>query len=490
MSGSRIGWFGKLPSHGDFLQRRAPEEFVNAWDPWLQECIAQSRQQLGHGWLDVYLTSPVWRFFLTGGVISASSYAGIVLPSVDRVGRYFPLTIFSELPADLPPMAVVIHGREWLKTIEALALHALQSEDFDIDQFDEAVQASAEPLSNVEQYYGISLGDGFPAASTHWRVPMISVDRVAASLIDPLMELAGRHLQPMSLWWTEGSEDVGASSLLVKSLPEPQRFSSMLDGKWEEGGWAGDAGDLVLQPKAEFSYEIASGGITDTGPVRKMNQDRFLERPEDGVWAVADGMGGHSRGEYASQLAVDSLASIEPAATVSASLQAARVALGRANDDLVRAALSTSASDRSGSTVVVLCVRQQEWGVLWAGDSRAYLLRDGALRGLTRDHAVGANVGEFDELNPAPSGGELTRALGGHETLLLDHRTGHVHPGDRFLLCSDGLHGPLNHQQLHELLSTPTDAQTTASRLLKAAIEAGSRDNITAVVIDIVAAGA
>ncbi|HEY6642856.1 type VI secretion system-associated protein TagF [Povalibacter sp.] len=488
MSGSRIGWFGKLPSHGDFLQRRAPQAFVNAWDPWLQECIAQSREQLGHGWLDVYLTSPVWRFFLSGGVVSASSYAGILLPSVDRVGRYFPLTIFAELPADLPPMAVAIHGREWLKTIEGLALHALQSEDFDVEQFDEAVQASSESLSNVEQYYGVNLGDGFPNASTHWRVPMIAVDRVAAALIDPLMELAGRHLQPLTLWWTEGSEDVGASCLVVKALPEPQRFSSMLDGNWAAGGWAGDDGDLVLQPKAQFNYAIASGGVTDTGPVRKMNQDRFLARAEDGLWAVADGMGGHSRGEYASQLAVDSLASIEPAATVSAALQSARTALGRANDDLVRSALSTSASDRSGSTVVVLCIRQQEWGVLWAGDSRVYLLRDGALRGLTRDHAVGVNVHDFDELNPGLSGGELTRALGGHETLLLDHRTGHIHPGDRFLLCSDGLHGVVDHQRLTQVLSSNSDPDAVVKALLDAAIAAGSRDNITAVVIDVIAA--
>lgn len=485
---SRIGWFGKLPSHGDFLQRRAPEEFINVWDPWLQECMAQSRQQLGHAWLDIYLTSPVWRFFLGGGVISASSYAGIVLPSVDRVGRYFPLTVFAELPADLPPMAVVIHGREWLKTVEALALHALQSEEFEVDQFDEAIQGSGESLANVEQYFAMSLGDAFPAAASHWRVPMISVDRVAASLIDPLMELVGRHLQPMSLWWTDGSEDVAASCLLVKSLPEPARFTAMLDGNWEAGGWSGDAGDLVLQPKAEFQYSIASAGITDTGPVRKMNQDRFLERPEEGLWAVADGMGGHSRGEYASQLAVDVLASLEPTATVSAALQASRVALSRANDDLVRSALSTSPSDRSGSTIVVLCMRQQEWGVLWAGDSRAYLLRDGTLRGVTRDHSVGAgSPDEFDELNPAPSGGELTRALGGHDTLLLDHRAGHLHPGDRFLLCSDGLHGPLNHQQLQEVLGAGMDAQATVERLLDAAARGGSRDNITAVVVDVVA---
>lgn len=488
MPASTIGWFGKLPSHGDFLQRRAPEAFVNAWDPWLQECLAQSRQQLGQGWLDTYLTSPVWRFFLSGGVIGASSYAGILLPSVDRVGRYFPLTIFAELPAELPPMAIAIHGREWLKTVEALALHALESEDFRVEDFDAGLLASAEVLTSVEQYFGLGLGESFPSAAGHWRLPMISADRVAASLIDPLMDLAARQLQPMSLWWTDGSEALSASCLMVKSLPEPARFSAMLDGEWAAAGWSGDAGDLVLERAPEFGYRVACAGVTDTGPVRKMNQDRLLDRADAGVWAVADGMGGHSRGEYASQLAVDVLGSQEPVATVSATLQAARVGLSRANDDLIRSALSVENLGRSGSTVVVLCIRQQEWGVLWAGDSRAYLLRDGALKGLTRDHSVGVEgQDDFDELNPAPSGGELTRALGGHETLLLDHRTGQLHPGDRFLLCSDGLHGPVSHQQLREILASTPDPHEAVTQLFNAAVVAGSRDNITAVVVDVVA---
>jgi type VI secretion system protein ImpM len=487
VSGARIGWFGKLPSHGDFLQRRAPDEFLNAWDPWLQDCVAQSRQQLGQNWLEVYLTSPVWRFFLSGGVAGASSYAGILLPSVDKVGRYFPLTVFVELPASLPPMSIAIRGRDWLKKIEALALHALQSDEFEVEDFDRAVQDTVEDLAQVEQYFALTLGESFPDAATHWRVPMLSVDRVAAALIDPLTELAARHLHPLSLWWTDGSEDVGASCLLVKALPDPARFSALLDGNWEAAGWSGDGSDVVLQPTKAFAYHVASGGTTDTGAVRKMNQDRILTRAEDGLWAVADGMGGHARGEYASQLAVDVLASAEPAATLSAALQGARVALGRANDDLIRAALSTQQSDRSGTTIVVLCIRGQDWGVLWAGDSRAYLLRDGQLRGLTRDHSVGAGNGDFDELNPAPSGGELTRALGGHETLLLDHRTGHVHPGDRFLLCSDGVHGVLDHQALRSLLLSHPDAEQAASALMQEAIRAGSRDNVSAVVVDIIA---
>jgi type VI secretion system protein ImpM len=483
--GIPIGWFGKLPSHGDFLQRRVPDNFLRTWDSWLQACVAQSREHLGDAWLSTYLTSPVWRFFLSRGVIGASTFAGIVLPSVDRVGRYFPLTVLAELPADLPVMAVAIHGREWLTKIEGLALNALRSDDFNLDEFDAALRASGDCLTQVEKHYGVELNEEFPGASRHWRLPMVSVDRVAAALIDPLTSLAGRSLQPLTVWWTDGSEQVSAACLLVQGLPATNQFSAMLDGQWESRGWRGEFGDFVRASPAVFDYSIASAAITDTGVVRSTNQDRFLNRAEAGLWVVADGMGGHSRGEYASQLVVDVIASIEPAANISASLEAARIGLERVNDDLVRSALSTEET-RSGSTVVLLSIRQLEWGVLWAGDSRAYLLRDGRVRALTRDHSAAAED-DFNADAPPLSTGEITRAAGGHEELLLDRSTGQLRPGDRFLLCSDGLHGVVAHRRLCELLIAPTDADATVHELLGAAIEAGSRDNITAVVVDVVA---
>ncbi|MGH8176809.1 MAG: type VI secretion system-associated protein TagF [Steroidobacter sp.] len=484
MSGATIGWFGKLPSHGDFLQRRASEHFVRVWDSWLQSCVAHSRNQLGADWLQTYLTSPVWRFFLSDGVAGAASYAGVLLPSVDRVGRYFPLTVFAELPAALPPMAVAIHGREWLKEVEALALDALESEDFNIEDFDAALRSSAETLARIEQYYGVDLGEAFPESGRRWRLPMSSTDRMAAALIDPLMHLLGRRLQPLTVWWTDGSERVGASCLLSQSLPDAAQFIAMLDGEWASAGWNGEFGDLRIAAAKEFHYRVSSAAVTDTGSVRAMNQDRVLDRPDAGVWVVADGMGGHSRGEYASQLIVDVLNSTEPAATLSAALESAREGLDRANDDLLRAALRVDGGDRSGSTVVVLCVRQFEWGVLWAGDSRAYLLRNGVLAALTRDHAASQEEA-FDPTSPQASTGEITRAVGGHDDLVLDRATGHLYPGDRFLLCSDGLHGAVKHHDLAEILSKVQDASAAVAELLAQAISGGSRDNISALVVDV-----
>lgn len=484
MGGATIAWYGKLPSHGDFLQRRVPEQFLSVWDDWLQRCVAHTKQQLGESWLQTYLTSPLWRFFLCDGVIGAASFAGVMLPSVDRVGRYFPLTIFTQLPSDLPPMAIAIHGRDWLRAIETIALGALENESLRLEDFDADLQASGELLEQVENYYGTSLGEQFPLGADYWRLPMASSDRVAAALIDPLLAVARRTLQPMSLWWTDGSEQLAASCLLARSLPEPSRVTAMMDGSWSGSGWSGEFDDLVQTPSTEFTYEARSAARSDIG-VRPANQDRHLQNTTAGMWVVADGMGGHSRGEYASQMVVDVIGSTQPEATLSAALQGARVALSRANADLIRSAVTMQRTHRSGTTVVLLSIRQQQWGVLWAGDSRAYLLRNAQLTALTRDHSNLAIEQPFDAAHPAASGDEITRAVGGELLLQLDQNDGTLCPGDRFLLCSDGLHGSLAHEQLREILIRDCEPQAIVDQLVEGAIRAGSRDNITALVVDI-----
>jgi type VI secretion system protein ImpM len=491
MGGGGIGFFGKLPSHGDFIRRHLPDAFVNVWDEWLQGCIAESRARLDKAWLDVYLTSPVWRFVLCDGVAGAATFTGVVVPSVDRVGRYFPLTIAAELSATSPPVSITIRGRQWFRTVETLALEALEAQEFDLDRFDAALQSSGAELHGVEEHAGVALEADFPNAERQWRLPVESSERVAAALIDPLMAAVARNLRPMSLWWTDGSEHVRPSCLLMRLLPDPARFTAMLDGRWQDAGWSGEPGDPALESSASpaFRYQLASGGISEAGPVRTVNQDSFLDRADLALWAVADGLGGHSHGERASRMVVDALASLQPAATVSAALGAAMTALTRVNEELCRAAAGPG--DRSGSTVVALTVGQGEWGVLWAGDSRAYVLRSGALVPLTRDHSAGAGEASApDSQSPQPpsSTGVVTRAVGAEETLLLEQESGALTPGDRFLLCSDGVHGKLSHAAIIAVLEGNRDPIRAAEALLAAATAAGTSDNITAVVVDIVGA--
>jgi type VI secretion system protein ImpM len=482
MSGATVGFFGKLPSHGDFIERRVAGAFRDLWDDWMQRCIFESQQELAGRWLDCYLTSPMWRFYLCDGVAGAASYAGVLLPSVDRVGRYFPLTVVVELPIGIPAAEFAQAAAGWFGQIEQLCADALQNPEFDLGAFDAALLASGEQLSGVDNLAATRV---FPGNSSQWHWPAAAVDGFAAAVSMSLMSMAQGALRPMTMWWTAGSELVEPCVLLNRSLPRPDSFAALLAGTWDDGRWDGDvtraqesAPAASLEAEVEHAFE--SGAMSDAGTVRKDNQDHFLANDDKRLWAVADGMGGHSHGEVASQMVVDALNALETTGSLNADLQAITAALDGVNADLRRGALGV-APGASGSTVVALIVRGDEWAVSWAGDSRAYVWRDNVLLQLTRDHTV-ADDGS-PELISAPSG-EITRAVGGHDELELDHLADLIAAGDRFLLCSDGLYAALDEPALTACLRQGS-AQEASNALIDAARAAGARDNITAVVVDV-----
>ena len=119
------GWYGKLPCLGDFASRRLPREFIENWDAWLQRSIAASRRELGERWLDLFLTSPMWRFALAPGACGRDAWAGLLVPSVDKVGRYFPLTIAVPLERCDADLTEVFAAHSWYAEIEKVALAAL-----------------------------------------------------------------------------------------------------------------------------------------------------------------------------------------------------------------------------------------------------------------------------------------------------------------------------------------------------------------------------
>ena len=119
---SPVGYYGKLPCKGDFLQHCVPHEFVDNWDAWLQECLHVSRQQLEERWRDAYLTSAIWRFALAESVCGSGAYAGVMVPSVDRVGRYFPLTVVTQLHSEdcLLDIACDVPDRDGTRRLEPI----------------------------------------------------------------------------------------------------------------------------------------------------------------------------------------------------------------------------------------------------------------------------------------------------------------------------------------------------------------------------------
>src|SRR5262249_33456992 len=145
-----VGFYGKLPSHGDFISRAVGDQFVDRWDAWLQAGVAQSRADLGEGWLDLFLTSPVWRFALARGGIGGRAFAGVLLPSGDRVGRYFPLTIVADFPPSSDPHVLSVAAAGWFDWVEAIARRALERDLLDLEMLLSELRAS-EPMLAPER---------------------------------------------------------------------------------------------------------------------------------------------------------------------------------------------------------------------------------------------------------------------------------------------------------------------------------------------------
>ncbi len=254
----QTGFYGKLPCRGDFLQRRAPQAFVGAWDAWLQACMQASREQLGDAWLDRYLTGAVWRFVLAPGVCEGGAYSGILVPSVDRVGRYFPLTVVAQLDERCCPIDLACTASAWFEAAEALVLDALAAEELDLDRFDEQVARLQDVLiacsAGMPSSLVHSLRDSaFPLQSPCWHASIEGAAALQRAVNAFAYRELGRALEPLALWWTDGSNALGASWLSTRGLPAASAFAAMLSGDWADSNWASVAADACTEHAATES---------------------------------------------------------------------------------------------------------------------------------------------------------------------------------------------------------------------------------------------
>jgi len=238
--------------------------------------------------------------------------------------------------------------------------------------------------------------------------------------------------------------------------------------------------DTVVE--ADIHPVYTSAGLTDTGRVRPTNQDAFVDRSDAGIWAVADGMGGHRDGDVASRMVCDALQSFEVRGKLDDVVEQLQQRMSEVNDRLYAAAVRPVDPVFSGSTVVIMIAQRTSCAFLWAGDSRAYRLRDGKLAQLTTDHTWASELRLEGELGEEADHA-ITRAVGGEQTLELAVRRERVRLGDRYLLCSDGLTRELTEKQIAEILGRGA-VNETAKALIDATLAAGARDNVTVVVID------
>ncbi|MGK7862555.1 PP2C family protein-serine/threonine phosphatase [Falsiroseomonas sp. E2-1-a4] len=229
---------------------------------------------------------------------------------------------------------------------------------------------------------------------------------------------------------------------------------------------------------------LTSEAATHPGAVRHRNEDALLDRPDVGLWAVADGAGGHGAGDVASAAVVAALQDLPPALSAAEMLAQVRLRITAVHAELQHQAAQAGPGRMIATTLVVLLARGGHFACLWVGDSRIYLLRDGAFTRLTRDHSlvqdlVDQGVLREDEAESHPQANIITRAVGAEGALELDKTSARLAPGDLFLLCSDGLFKAVPEAEIGRMLADGFGAEL----LLQAALANGARDNVTAITV-------
>jgi serine/threonine protein phosphatase PrpC len=252
-------------------------------------------------------------------------------------------------------------------------------------------------------------------------------------------------------------------------------------------GGTRDGGIMKAAPASIPQFHLVSGAATHVGCVRKLNEDSYLDRADLGLWAVADGMGGHDAGDHASQHTIAALDQIAQPTSAPAFLSAVKSALESANADLRQEAAGHGPGRIIASTVVTLLAYGQHYACVWAGDSRLYRLRDETLQQVSRDHShvqemIDTRLLSPEEARNHPYSNVVTRAIGAADLLELETCHDRLRSGDLFLLCSDGLTKEVEDDEVRAILMRESLFDAPYA-LIESAIARGARDNVTVVAV-------
>ncbi len=233
-------------------------------------------------------------------------------------------------------------------------------------------------------------------------------------------------------------------------------------------------------------FQFDSWAISDTGCVRELNEDRFIVDPSMGVWAVADGMGGHDAGEVASAAIVEHLATIGMASSAPDLRARFEDRLSRANREIQEVSRSRHGII-IGSTVAALIAYDGQYACIWSGDSRVYLVRGGDIVQISRDHTEVQELLDRgligpDEARTWPRRNVITKAVGVGDQIMIDIRQGQLAPDDMFLLCSDGLTAHVSDDEMLEAL-VARGPRPACEHLLQLTLSRGGTDNVTIIVV-------
>lgn len=239
------GLFGKLPQQADFVNLHLSEPITTVWHRWLSNGLSVSREQLDERWLNYYLTSPVWRFVISPGVLDHTGMAGLMIPCVDAIGRYFPLVVGAMGHFDY--WAATATGQSWYETLEHFALNILE-EQLDYQGLTTELTSLALP----------SFFSHTAFATQHCPKDLtrtLSLSTQLAGTSDTLTHtlfntLLRAQFDKPCLWWTQGSDHIAPCLQLTDGLPSPGQFAALLDGQWQHWGWA-EVQSFSIEPLTE-----------------------------------------------------------------------------------------------------------------------------------------------------------------------------------------------------------------------------------------------
>lgn len=445
----RIGFFGKLPTHGDFVGWGLPVELQRLLQDWLQSGLQSVRDGFGDAWLSSFKAMPPWRFIVEEGLWSSQALAGVLMPSADRVGRSFPLVILSQIHASADHPFQLYKDESWFTAVEAIAESSLRR-DFQLETFTTA-------LHRLRRLRPLDAPGDIPRAFA--------------------------RTTKETLWWTVATDTKKVQGFRKPGPPlgddflrmiSPQRIEPQQSEKInvEEMPRVDAVAVPTPLPKHRSTLLWQHAFHTHAGTRQRLNCDALLASNAAGLFAIADGLGDTSGAAEAAKLAIHLAGQSILEGPLETRLQEVKGKLGRANS-LLRSKTDTSATSVPASASMALLILDEDsFAALWCGNTRCYLLRDGMLRCLTRDHV---------QVSMKRS---LMRAVGLNATFHGDHVLEDLRENDCFFLCSAPLTRALPERAIAEIMLSEPYSEVPRI-LIENALIAGGPDNMTSLIVHV-----
>lgn len=454
----RIGFFGKVPSHGDFISDGLERELIGTFDDWMRSGLHACADLFSGRWSEIFASSPPIRFIIERGIWGNCAYAGVLVPSADRVGRKYPLAIIAQLNSFRKHPRTLYLDDTWFMAAEALAETSMTG-DFDMSRFNASVKKLRLPKPREE-------------------------DDDAADMV--------RGRVPTSLWWHIDPVSRRARGLKFDGKPKASDFLRLFSDMAGNGAGKGASKDdddgstpaqapesakqktpPIAAPSPVLSSEQSPSVIysyaTHPGTRLSLNADSLFVSQTPALFAIADGQGDTHSAVEAARLVTNILAETPDAENPEVMAQQIRGKLGTVNS-LLLSRQAMGADGRPMASVVIASIVGRRLSVLWSGDARAYLLKNGTMHPLSRDHVV---VGMKRQ---------LSQCVGLSQQFRPDIAGEDWGSQDRLLLCSYPLVQILKERAIAEIIGN-TPIKDCASALIQEALIEDTRENVSAIVI-------